>query len=125
MKYLCLCHFDAAQFAAMGPTDFEELGRLCAPHDERFKASGHVAMVGSLGHQTQVIRATGKGADVGDGPFEASPAPVGAFFIIEARDAAHALEIAQLHPGAHLGDKFGGGIELFPIEHLEQPSSSV
>src|SRR5690348_8787429 len=59
MKFLCLCHYDADQFAALGPADFEEIGRICAPHDAAFKASGHVDMVGSLGmpEQSRTLRA--------------------------------------------------------------------
>ncbi|WP_439569096.1 YciI family protein [Sphingopyxis sp.] len=120
MHYLCLCHFDAAAFANLTAQDFEEIGALCAPHDARLKASGKVAMVGSLAMNSQVIRSTGSGSRVEPGPFEVSAQPVGAFFVVEAADDAEALEIAQMHPGAHLGDRFGGGIEIIPIDHLDQ-----
>lgn len=123
MKFLCLCRFDAQQFAAMPPEQMAKIPELCAPHDERFKASGHVAMVGSLSHETKVIRAIDGRAVVGDGPFEPSPMPVGAFFILHADDEAKALEIAQMHPGVALASMFGGGIEIFAIEHVEQPGA--
>ena len=28
MQYLCLCHYDAAQFATLGPKDFEAIGAI-------------------------------------------------------------------------------------------------
>jgi hypothetical protein len=31
-----------------------------------------------------------------------------------------AVKIARLHPGTHLGEMFGGGIEIRPIEMLER-----
>jgi hypothetical protein len=54
------------------------------------------------------------------GPFEQTKEPFGAFFIVEAENMDEAVRIARLHPGTHLGDVFGGGIEIRPIESLEQ-----
>jgi hypothetical protein len=47
--------------------------------------------------------------------------PVGAFFMVEARDMDDAIEVASKHPGAHLGEYLGGGIEVRPIDMLDQP----
>jgi hypothetical protein len=46
--------------------------------------------------------------------------PLGAFFIIGAEDMNEAVEVASKHPGAHLGKYFGGGIEVRPIDMLDQ-----
>ena len=48
MQYLCLCHYDAAQFATLDPADFEAIGAICAPHDRALKESGHLIAVGAL-----------------------------------------------------------------------------
>lgn len=123
MKFLCLCHYDADQFAALGAADFEEIGRICAPHDAAFKASGHVDMVGSLAmpEQARTLRADGGPVTASEGPYAETREPFGAFFILEAEDIEQAVEIARLHPGTHLGAKFRGGIEIRPIEMVEQP----
>jgi hypothetical protein len=42
--------------------------------------------------------------------------------MIEAEDMDEAVEVASKHPGAHLGITFGGGIEMRPIDMLEQPT---
>ena len=46
--------------------------------------------------------------------------PFGAFFIVEANSIDEAVEVARLHPGSHLGHMMKGGIEVRPIDQLEQ-----
>ena len=122
MHYLCLCHYDAAQFARLGPADFEAIGAICAPHDRALKESGKLRAVGSLAmpEQSRTLRADAAGVSVGDGPYAETGEPFGAFFLIEADSLDEATEIARLHPGTHLGAHMRGGIEIRPVEHLEQ-----
>jgi hypothetical protein len=122
MQYLCLCHYDAAQFATLGPADFEEIGAICAPHDRELKESGHLIAVGSLAmpDQSRTLRADADGVTVSDGPYAETKKPFGAFFLIEAESLDEATEVARLHPGTHLGAKVRGGIEIRPIEQLER-----
>ena len=56
-----------------------------------------------------------------EGPYLTTSEPVGAFFIIEARDMDEAVEVASKHPGAHVGQYLGGGIEVRSIDMLDQP----
>ena len=122
MKYLCLCHYDMARFSKLGPTDFEEMGRVCEPHDRALKASGKVRLIGSLGtpDQFKTLRADAREVTLSNGPYAETPEPFGAFFIVEADSINEAVEIARLHPGTHLGHVMKGGIEVRPIEELEQ-----
>jgi hypothetical protein len=122
MHYLCLCHYDAAQFATLGPADFEEIGRICAPHDRALKESGHLLAVGGLGmpDSYRTLRADPGGVRVEAGPNAETAEPFGAFFLIEADSMDQAEEIARLHPGTHLGARFRGGIEIRPIDGLER-----
>ena len=46
MKFLCLCHYEPAKFAALSGSDREGLGDPCRPHDEALRASGRLVMVG-------------------------------------------------------------------------------
>lgn len=124
MKFLCLCHYESARFAELTPADFEEIGAICAPHDAALKASGKVEMIGALGmpEQSRTLAVENGAVVAKAGPYAATPEPFGAFFIVEADDIDDAVEIAKLHPGTHLGDKFGrGGIEVRPIDFVEQP----
>ena len=122
MQYLCLCHYDAAQFATLGPDDFAQIGAICAPHDRALKESGHLLAVGSLAmpEQSRTLRAGPDGVTAGDGPYAETNEPFGAFFLIEAESLDQATEIARLHPGTHLGGHVRGGIEIRPIEMLER-----
>jgi hypothetical protein len=122
MQFLCLCHYDAAQFAALGPAQFEEIGRICAPRDRALKESGHLVAVGALAmpDQSRTLRADAAGVRVGDGPYAETGEPFGAFFLIEADSLDQAEEVARLHPGTHLGAFCRGGIEIRPIEQLER-----
>lgn len=122
MKFLCLCHYDLTAFSGFGPTEFEAMGRICAPHDEALKASGKVSMVGSLGMPDgfRTLRADRDGTTVSDGPYAETNEPFGAFFIVEADSLDEAAGIARLHPGTHLGHLCRGGIEIRPIDRLEQ-----
>ena len=122
MKFLCLCHYDLEAFRTFGPDDFAELGRICAPHDAALKASGKVDLIGSLGmpNQFKTVRADPDGVSVTDGPYAETAEPFGAFFIVEADSIDEAVEIARLHPGTHLGHMMKGGIEVRPIDHVEQ-----
>jgi hypothetical protein len=123
MKFLALCHYSAADFARLGPEDFGQIAAICAPHDKALRDSGHLFAVGSLGfpEQSKTLRVEKEGIVATDGPYAKTPEPFGAFFILDAESFEQAIEIAKLHPGVHLGDKFGpGGIEVRQIESFDQ-----
>jgi hypothetical protein len=123
MKYLCLCYYDQKKFEALSEDDLEAVSRACRPHDEALRKSGHLILVGSLAlpPSSRTVRPGRDGPSVTEGPFVESNEPLGAFFIIEARDMDGAIEVASKHPGAHLGEYFGGGIEVRPIDTFDQP----
>jgi hypothetical protein len=124
MKFLCLCHYDEARFAALTADDFAKIGPICAPRDKALHDSGHLVLVGSLGPAADyaVIHAGDNGSTVSKGPYARTPEPFGAFFILDAENLEQAIEIASLHPGAHLGRYVGGGIEVRPCDHFVQPA---
>jgi hypothetical protein len=122
MKFLCACYYDADAFARLQPADFQKLGEICAPHDARFKASGKVSVIGSLSLPKDFRTLRVKNSVVTDeaGPYEQTKEPFGAFFIVDAENMDEAVRVARLHPGTHIGEIMDGGIEIRPIEMLEQ-----
>ena len=67
----------------------------------------------------KTILPVGGKPSVQDGPLQTRREQVGVFFVVEAENVDEAVEIASLHPGAHLGKFFGGGIEVRPCELFE------
>ena len=122
MKYLCLCYYDHKKFDALSKSDMEAVERACRPHDEALRNSGRLMLVGSLAcpAASRTLRPDSGGPSVSGGAFAPTDEPLGAFFIIEAENTEEAVEIASMHPGAHLGEYFGGGIEVRPIDMLDQ-----
>jgi hypothetical protein len=124
MRYLCLCYYDQKKFDALSKSDLEAIGPACRPHDEALRNSGRLILVGSLAlpPSSRTVRPASGRPSITDGPYAATDEPLGAFFIIEADDMDEAVEVASKHPGAHLGRYFGGGIEIRPIDMLDQPA---
>jgi len=122
MHYLCLCYYDQKKFEALSESELAALGPACQPHDEALRRSGHLIMVGSLAlpSASRSLRPGSGGPSVSDGPFAATEEPVGAFFLIEAREMGEAIEVASSHPAARLGERLGWGIEVRPIETLDR-----
>jgi len=122
MKFLCLCYYDQKKYDAMTPADAEAIDRECKPRDAALHASGHLALVGSLGlpSAAKTIRPGTDKPEISTGPYAESSEPIGAFFIVEAAHLDEAVAVAALHPGAHLGKYLGGGIEVRPCDSFEQ-----
>ena len=123
MLFLCLCRYNADDFAGLDAAQFDRIGEMCTPLDLAFKASGHVRLMGSLGlpEEARFLKATAEGLREGTGLYESTREPIGAFFMIDAPSMETALEIARMHPAAHLGAMFEGAIEIWPVEQWEQP----
>jgi hypothetical protein len=122
MNFLCICHYDTWKFAALSAKDLQQVTSICLPHDKALQDSGHLKFVGSLGEpsQSKTILANTHSIKVEDGPYANTDEPFGAFFMIEANNIDEAVKIASLHPGAHLGQHFGGGIEVRPVDCFMQ-----
>jgi hypothetical protein len=123
MRYLC--YYDQKKFDALSKSDLEAVGPACRPHDEALRNSGRLILVGSLAlpPSSRTVRPANGRPSVTDGPYADTNEPLGAFFMIEAENMDDAVEVASKHPGAHLGKYFGGGIEVRPIDMLDQQAS--
>jgi hypothetical protein len=76
-------------------------------------AKGHIKDPGHpLEHSGKVV--SGKKKVVTDGPFAEAKDVVGGYIIVEARDLAHAAELAQDCPILQVG----GSVEVRPVQKL-------
>lgn len=121
MKYLCLAYYDHVKLDALSEADMAALESKCPPHDAALRATGQLVMQGSLGLPSSAasIRPHQGKPSMTDGPFIETKEQIGGIFIIEATSLADALLVASKHPAARLGEAVGWGIEIRPIEHLD------
>ena len=116
MQYLCLVHVDGAMMAALTPAEDKELTRRSIAYDEELAASGHYVASNALqGPETAtIVRVRDGEVSMTDGPYIETKEHLGGFILIEARDHAEAVAIAQKIPMAGYGS-----IEVRPEYKLE------
>lgn len=122
MKYLCLGYYDAEKFQALPPAELDAIVKESKAHDEALMGTGKVTVVASLSlpQDWKSIRPVDGKSVITDGPFTEAKEVVGAFFIVEAKDMAEAVEVASKHPAAHLGESVGWGVEVRACDFFQQ-----
>ena len=127
MKYLCLAYYDAPKFGALSREELKALVSQCPPLDAELRATGKLHLQGSLGlpDTSASIRPKDGKPTMTDGPFIETKEQIGGVFIVEAESLAEAVAIASKHPAASLGEAVGWGIEVRPIEFLEDCSTKL
>jgi len=127
MKYLILAYGDESKMASLTKDDIDGIIRDTSRYDEELKNTGHHISGMSLGWGSTILRLRDGKLTITDGPYAATKEVVGGVVIIEARDLNEAIQVASLHPAARMGEQWGWGIELRPIEEFplckEQPSA--
>jgi hypothetical protein len=107
-QYMILIYEDEAQFQDMTPEQskqlFEAHGRFAGQVGE-FGAT----MLGGNALEPTATATTVRDDIVTDGPFAETKEVLGGYYLIDARDLDHALEIAKLCPAPY------GGVEVRPI----------
>ena len=116
MRYLCLVHVDGAMMAALTPAEDKELTRRSIAYDEELAAGGHYVASNALqGPETATIVRVREGeVSMTDGPYVETKEHLGGYILIEARDHAEAVSLAQKIPMAGFGS-----IEVRPEYSLE------
>jgi hypothetical protein len=118
MTYLCLGYLNMEAFDR-APEDVKRtiLGQ-CGPHCETLRATGRILAEAGLEHtgRARSIRPQRGRPRISDGPFLETKEQLGSFFIVEAADTEEAVGIASMHPAALLGEEYGFGIEVRPIQ---------
>lgn len=120
MKYLCLGYLDMQTFDAESEAKKSEVLKACFAQCVPFRATGKVLEEEALHHtsKAKTIRPRNGKAMVTDGPFIETKEQLGSFFIVEADSIDEAVAIASLHPAATMGEEYGFGIEVRPIQEF-------
>lgn len=118
MKFLCLGYLDTATFDRVPEVKKNEILAACYAQCIPFRDTGKVvAEEGLQATSTAKSIRPRKGKPVvTDGPFVETKEQIGSFFIVEAETIEEAVEVACLHPAARLGEEYGFGIEVRPIQ---------
>src|ERR1700685_2042549 len=107
-QYMILIYENESSYATAGPetwqTAMEAHGRVA----EQTVAEGGKILGGDALQPTGTATSI-RGDVVTDGPFAETKEALGGFYLVEARDLDHALDIAKLCPAPY------GGVEVRPI----------
>lgn len=118
MKYLCLGYLNAEIFDGLPTEERDAIMKSCYAQCIPFRATGKVVEEEGLQSisTAKSIRARNGRPFVTDGPFLETKEVIGGFFIVEAQDIDEAIAVASLHPAASMGENYGFGIEVRPIQ---------
>ncbi len=107
-QYMILIYEDEAQFQDMTP---DQLQQLFEAHSRFAGQVGELGatMLGGNALEPTSTATTVRDDIVTDGPFAETKEVLGGYYLIDARDLDHALEIAKLCPAPY------GGVEVRPV----------
>jgi len=112
MKYICLMYLGPITWETMSESDRKaSMDEFFAYHED-LRKNGHI--IGGQGLQSAQNAATlrfqnGK-VSITDGPYAETKEQLAGFFILEARDLNHAIQLMSNHPVVK-----GGPVEIRPI----------
>ena len=114
-KYMILIFEREADYATMTPEGWQS---VVDAHGAFTKAVGDLGgtLVGGEALQQTTTATSIRSGEVTDGPFVESKEALAGYYVVEARDLDHALEIGKLAPAPL------GGVEVRPV--LAAPSDA-
>ena len=108
-RYAILIYEDPAFYASISPEAWPAVVDAHSKFVEQvFALGGSLAGGEALAPPTTATTIKG-GGTVTDGPFVETKEALNGFYVVEARDLDHAVEIAKLCPAT------GGGVEVRPV----------
>ena len=111
MKYICLSYLGPINWETMSESERNASMAEFFAYDEWLRKNGHI--IGGEGLQSARNAATLRFQDgkvsVTDGPYAETKEQLAGFFILEARDLNHAIQLMSKHPAVR-----GGPIEIRP-----------
>ena len=105
MKYLCLGYMNEETWNARSDEEREAIIADCFAYDRVLRDGDH--MVDGFALQTPyaatTVQSSNEEVTVTDGPFAETKEQLGGFFIMEANDLNHAIQLISKHPGLKIG----------------------
>ena len=117
MKYICLGYYDDANWESMSESERNALMDECFAYDDVLRKNGHSVggeALQSPRNATTLRWKNGK-VSITDGPYAETKEQLGGFFVLEARDLNHAIQLVSKHPGVKAGP-----FEIRPVEDMSE-----
>lgn len=117
MKYICLGYYDDANWESMSEIERNALVDECFAYDDVLRKNGHSVggeALQSPRNATTLRWKNGK-VSITDGPYAETKEQLGGFFVLEARDLNHAIQLVSKHPGVKAGP-----FEIRPVEDMSE-----
>jgi hypothetical protein len=117
MKYICLGYYDEKKWETKSESERNALMDECFAYDDVLRQNGHSVggeALQSPGNATTLRWKNGK-VSITDGPYAETKEQLGGFFVLEARDLNHAIQLASKHPGVKAGP-----FEIRPVEDMTE-----
>jgi hypothetical protein len=105
MRYLCLFYIDQNLADAASKEEWAEIDQESLASNEELKRSGHYLASNALADPktAKTLRVRAGKASWSDGPFAETKEHLGGFLLIEAKNLAEAMEIAERDSLARMG----------------------
>jgi hypothetical protein len=106
MRFICLGYADERAWDAMSQNEQSQMMEECLAFDEVLHKGGHWIAAGEAlqtARTARTLRWKNGNVQVTDGPFAETKEQLGGFFVFEARDMDHAVELMSQHPGVRVG----------------------
>ena len=114
-KYMITIFEREADYATMSPEGWQSVVDAHSAFVKAVADLGGTIVGGEVLEQTSTATSI-RGGEVTDGPFLESTEALAGYYVVEARDLDHALEIGKLTPAPL------GGVEVRPV--LEAPTTA-
>ena len=118
MKYICLGFYDPEKFAGMTENEQHAMFDESLEYDDYLRANGHFGPGEALQPPETALSLYWKNGKVAmtDGPYVETKEHLGGFFVLEARDMNHAIQLMSQHPALKYGSKF----EIRPVADMSE-----
>lgn len=107
-QYMILIYENEAEYLGLTPEESQQIFALHTRFAEQAVERGATLLGGNALEPTSTAT-TVRSDIVTDGPFAETKEVLGGYYLIDARDLDHALEIAKLCPAPY------GGVEVRPV----------
>src|SRR6478735_5903961 len=107
-KYMILIYENEKSYADASPETWQQVGQAHTRFASQVAEKGGEILGGDALQPTATATSI-RGDVVTDGPFAETKEALGGFYLIEARDLDHALQISRLCPAPF------GGVEVRPV----------